>query len=293
MFVDSIRTNVPTELLRTLVTVCELRSFTKAAQLLQLTQPAVSEQIKKLEIIIGREIINRRLSGINLTPSGLEVLKSAQRLLSINDQIVFECGTEGNLQFIRFGVPNLLAGTMLPSIVREVRTHAPDAQLQICCENSPSLLRMLRLGYLDVTFAYFEPGDGADAVRSWTEELGWVRAVDFEMPLDEPVPIISSPSLLQVDHMAAEAMKREKRRYRIVFSAVDFGARFAAAAAGLGYMPLTRRIKPPHLVTEERLLPRLGSFQIGLFVREEFEMKGWRSFVSALELIGDPRPAVA
>jgi hypothetical protein len=58
-------------------------------------------------------------------------------------------------------------------------------------------------------------------------------------------------------------------------------------------MPLTRRIKPPHLVTEERLLPQLGSFQIGLFVREEFEMKGWRSFVSALELIGDPRPAVA
>jgi DNA-binding transcriptional LysR family regulator len=292
MFVDSMKTNVPTELLRTLVTVCELRSFTKAAQLLQLTQPAVSEQIRKLEIIIGREIINRRLSGINLTPSGVEVLKSAQRLLSINDQIVFECGTEVGLQVIRFGVPNLLAPVMLPSIVREVRAHAPDAHLQICCENSPSLLRMLRLGYLDITFAYFEPGDGTDAVASWVEELGWVRAADFEMAAGEPVPLISSPSLLQVDRTAVEMLKRAKLRYRIMFSAVDFGARFAAAAAGLGYMPLTKRITPAGLVREERLLPPLGSFEIGLFVRDEFEIKGRRSFLSALRGIGDPQRTV-
>mgnify|MGYP003694728899 CR=1 FL=1 len=42
MFAESIKTNLPTELLRTLVTVCEFRSVTKAAQLLQLTQPAVT-----------------------------------------------------------------------------------------------------------------------------------------------------------------------------------------------------------------------------------------------------------
>jgi hypothetical protein len=78
-----------------------------------------------------------------------------------------------------------------------------------------------------------------------------------------------------------------------VFSAVDFGARFAAAAAGLGYMPLTRRINPPNLVPEQRLLPPLGSFEIGLFVREDFDMKGWRSFISALERIGNPRSVVA
>ena len=39
MFAEDIKTNLPTDLLRTLVTVCEFRSFTKAAQLLQLTDP--------------------------------------------------------------------------------------------------------------------------------------------------------------------------------------------------------------------------------------------------------------
>jgi DNA-binding transcriptional LysR family regulator len=288
MFAESIKTNVPTDLLRTLVTVCELRSFTKAAQLLQLTQPAVSQQIKKLEIIVGREIIDRKLSGINLTQTGLEVLKSAQRLLSINDQIVFECGTEVGLQVIRLGVPNLLAGSLLPDIVKEIRSHAPDTQLQTCCENSPNLLRMLRLGYLDVAFAYCEAKDIADAVCSWTERIGWVRARNFEMPAGDVVPLISSPSILQVDRIATDVLKREKRRYRIVFSAVDFGARFAAVAAGLGYMPLTRRLIPAHLVIEEQALPPLGSFQVGIFVREDFDIKGLRSIIAAMETIGNP-----
>ncbi|MGZ3351631.1 MAG: LysR family transcriptional regulator, partial [Xanthobacteraceae bacterium] len=92
MFAESIKTNLPTELLRTLVTVCEFRSVTKAAQLLQLTQPAVLQQIRKLEIIIGSDIIDRKLAGINLTETGSEILKSAQRLLSINDKIILECG---------------------------------------------------------------------------------------------------------------------------------------------------------------------------------------------------------
>jgi DNA-binding transcriptional LysR family regulator len=287
---EGVTINVPTELLRTLVTVYELRSFTKAAQLLQLTQPAVSQQIKKLEIIIGRDIIDRNLSGINLTETGEEVLKSAQRLLSINDQIVLECGTEFGTQMMRLGVPNLLAGILLPQIVQEIHRHMPDAQLQTCCENSPNLLRMLRLGYLDIAFAFCTGEEAANAACSWTEAIGWVGARSLEPPAVDPVPLISSPSVLQVDRIATEALKRAKRRYRIVFSAVDFAARFAAVAAGLGYMPLTKRLCPPHLVLEERVLPSLGSFSVGIFVREEFEPKGLEAMIGALQAVSNPGP---
>jgi len=285
MLSESMKINVPTDLLRTLVTVYELRSFTKAAQLLQLTQPAVSQQIKKLEIIVGREIIDRNLSGINLTETGEEVLKSAQRLLSINDQIVFECGTEIGVQVVRLGMPNLLAGVLLPEIVKEIRRHIPDAHLQICCENSPNLLRMLRLNYLDIAFAFCAEEEAREATRAWTERIAWVRAPSFELPEGEPVPLISSPSVLQVDRIATEALKRDNRRFRIVFSAVDFAARFAAVAAGLGYMPLTRRLLPPHLAFEERALPPLGTLSAGIFVRDEFDLKGMQSLVDTLEAI--------
>jgi DNA-binding transcriptional LysR family regulator len=292
MFVDSIKTNVPTELLRTLVTVCELGSFTKAAQLLQLTEPGVSQQIKKLEIIIGREIIDRGLSGINLTQSGTEVLKSAQRLLSINDQIVLQCTDVGS-SIIRLGMPNLFARNLLPEIVKQIRRSAPGVQMQIYCDNSPNLLRMLRLGYLDVTISYADPKDIPDALRSWGEELGWVHAANVALGDADPVPLISSPSVLEVDRVATEALKRCKRRYRIAFSAADFGARFAAVAAGLGYMPLTRRLAPSNLVVNEEALPALGHLMVGIFVRRGFEMKGLHAFVGALETVASPGATVA
>jgi DNA-binding transcriptional LysR family regulator len=274
MFAESIKTNLPTELLRTLVTVCEFRSVTKAAQLLQLTQPAVLQQIKKLEIIIGSEIIDRQLAGVNLTETGSEILRSAQQLLSINDKIIFESGDQAGLQIVRLGIPNLFAKSVLPKIVEEIRAWAPKAQLQVCCDNSPNVLRMLHMGYLDIAFAYGEANDMAAAKGSWVEEIGWVRASSFTASPDAPVPLISSPNVLRVDQIATDALKRSKRRYQIVFSAVDFGARFAAVAAGLGYLPLTRRLVPPNLVIEEDTLPPLGEFMVGIFVRKDFPRCG-------------------
>ena len=292
MFAESIKTNLPTDLLRTLVTVCEFRSVTKAAQLLQLTQPAVLQQIKKLEIIIGSEIIDRQLAGVNLTETGSEILRSAQQLLSINDKIIFEAGDQAGLQIVRLGIPNLFAKSVLPKIVEEIRARYPKAQLQVCCDNSPNVLRMLHMGYLDIAFAYGEASDMADAQGSWVEEIGWVRASNFTASPDAPVPLISSPNVLRVDQIATDALKRSKRRYQIVFSAVDFGARFAAVAAGLGYLPLTRRLVPPNLVIEEDTLPPLGDFMVGIFVRKDFNVTDVRSLVAALVAVASPEPSV-
>jgi DNA-binding transcriptional LysR family regulator len=292
MIGENLKANVPTDLLRTLVTVCELGNVTKAAQVLQLTEPAVSKQIKKLELIIGSSIIDRSLSGITLTRDGLEILRSAQRMLSINDQIIFECGDDVGVRAIRVGVPSLLATNLLPGIVKEIRAKAPDAQLQICCDNSPYLLRIFRLGYLDIVFVYCDAKDAADAACVWTEEIGWVRAPDFAVDPDEPVPLVGSPNVLRVDQIAIEALKRSKRSYHVVFSAIDFGARLAAVAAGLGYLPLTRRLIPPTFEIDDGTLPPLGSFKVGIFVRKEFDKKYVRSLVEALEAVARPGPHV-
>jgi DNA-binding transcriptional LysR family regulator len=50
-------TNIPTDLLRTLVAVVDLRSFTKAAQSLGVTQPAVSAQIRRLQFLLGADLL--------------------------------------------------------------------------------------------------------------------------------------------------------------------------------------------------------------------------------------------
>src|SRR5215472_2704472 len=99
------RINIPTDLLRTFVAVFELGSFTKAAHLFELTQPAVSAHMKKLESLIGADLIEKNVAGVNLTARGEEVLKYARRILSINDQIVNTAVR--TLPVIRLGIPNI------------------------------------------------------------------------------------------------------------------------------------------------------------------------------------------
>jgi len=96
-------TNIPTELLRTLVTVVELRSFTKAAQSLGVTQPAVSAQIKRLQGLLGTELLDKSAPGVTLTSAGELVVNYARRLLSINDQILDFAAPRSASQTLRIG----------------------------------------------------------------------------------------------------------------------------------------------------------------------------------------------
>ena len=83
--------NIPTDLLRTLVAVVDLRSFTKAAQSLGVTQPAVSAQVKRLQYLLGYDVLDKRTPGVSLTPRGEIVVTHARRLLS--------CAAHRNVRF--------------------------------------------------------------------------------------------------------------------------------------------------------------------------------------------------
>src|SRR2546423_6711547 len=98
-------TNIPTELLRTLVAVVELRSFTKAAQSLGVTQPAVSAQIKRLQNLLGSELLDKSAPGVTLTERGQTVINYARRLLSINDQILDLAVRRPSTEPLRIGIP--------------------------------------------------------------------------------------------------------------------------------------------------------------------------------------------
>src|SRR5260370_39846736 len=81
-------TNVPTDLLRTLIAVVDLRSFTRAAQLHGVTQPAVSAQIKRLQTLLGGELFDKSAPGATLTAKGEMVVNYARRLRALNDQVL-------------------------------------------------------------------------------------------------------------------------------------------------------------------------------------------------------------
>ena len=67
-------TNIPTELLRTLLAVVDLRSFTKAARALGVTQPAVSAQIKRLQSLLGFDLFDKSAPGVSVTEKGKRIV---------------------------------------------------------------------------------------------------------------------------------------------------------------------------------------------------------------------------
>src|SRR5262245_50119782 len=228
------KTNIPTDLLRTFVAICELGSFTKAANLFDLTQPAVSAHMRRLEAIIGADLIEKSLSGVTLTECGTEVLRHARRMLSINDQIVSGGGHQSHPNVIRLGIPNLYAPNKLGRIVTECAATTGDAKLQVLCDQSPGLLRSVRAGYVDLAAVLTLDEELEGALATWTAELVWVRARDFVLKPGAPVPLVSSPNLLIPDKIAMNVLEQANRPYEIVFTAFDTLARRPGAAAGLG-----------------------------------------------------------
>src|SRR5882757_9466619 len=277
--------NIPTELLRTFVAIYELGSFTKAAQLFDLTQPAVSAHMRKLEVILGGDIIEKKSSGINLTARGEQALKLARRILAINDELIVACGTHGPLHGIRLGIPNI-SPEALRKVIGAFRKETGHGRVKICCDHSIGLLQSVRSGYLDLAFVFADEVEMAGAVTSWSEDLVWVRAPDFVVEPGEVVPLISSPNWLVPDRRATEALDRAKQPYEIVFSAFDGSSRIAAVGAAVGCMAMPRSHVPSPLVIDKSgVLPELGPTTAGIVMREDLDAGELRPIIAALRAI--------
>ena len=281
------KVNLPTDLLRTFVAIYQLGSFTKAAQLFELTQPAVSAHMKKLEQLIGADLIERNVAGVNLTACGEQVLKYARRILLINDQIVSSASQQRALPVIRLGIPNIFAAFKLRPILAEGPDTIGNSRLQICCDHSGSLLRSIRSGYLDLAFVMTDEEEGSNnPLRSWVEDLVWTRAPDFAFDGDRPVPLVSSPNVLLPDRIALDALEQANQPYEIVFTAFDSLARRSGAMAGIGYLPLPRLLVPEGLVIEaDGVLPPLSPVTIDIIAREELDTASLTPLIDSVERI--------
>src|SRR5258707_13162140 len=96
--------NIPTDLLRTLISVVDLRSFTRAAQAQGITQPAVSAQIKRLQMLLGGDLFDKSAPGVTLTVKGQRVVGHARRLLALNDQMLELAAHGSSVARLRIGL---------------------------------------------------------------------------------------------------------------------------------------------------------------------------------------------
>lgn len=263
-------TNIPTDLLRTLVAVVDLRSFTKAAAKLGVTQPAVSAQIKRLQFLLGGELFDRSVPGVSLTPQGELVVSYARRLLSINDQIVHisDSGPRPEL-VIRLGTPSDSIASMLPSTLAQFRERWPDVRFIVRSDFYDPLVRQLRSGEIDLMMGV-SIAPPHDARHSRAHEVIWVRGDTTRIETERPVPLVSHGEECVYHRLAVKALNAAGLDWEDVFTGPSFASLRSAVTAGLGVMPITRRraVGAGMTVWEDAPLPKLPEIYSGIYVRE-------------------------
>lgn len=84
---------MPDVKMQTMLAVAECRNFTRAAEMLNMTQPAVSHHIKQLEDEMGFPLFIRSRAGLKLTPHGEIAVRYARRMNALDEKCVLNSGT--------------------------------------------------------------------------------------------------------------------------------------------------------------------------------------------------------
>ncbi|TXI90480.1 MAG: LysR family transcriptional regulator, partial [Cupriavidus sp.] len=181
--------NLDLDLLRTLVAIADHDTFGAAAETVQRTQSAVTQQMQRLEEQLGLTLFERQGRGKQLTRHGKKLLEYARQLLTINDEAL-RMLREGDLTgSLRIGAPHDVADTILPVLLSHIARSSPALRLEIHVGRSPFLMDSLRRGEIDLTVSTREDNTLEGIVLRTTPTI-WVCSADFVYERGTPVPLI-------------------------------------------------------------------------------------------------------
>jgi DNA-binding transcriptional LysR family regulator len=267
---DLRHTNIPMETLRAVVAIAVNGSLSKAANMLCLSQPAVSAQIKRIEGLVGGSIFTRTSSGSTTTELGRLVVLHARRIVESNDQLLrLRGGPEAN-RFLRLGISNLYAETLFDSKI-------DLSWAAVTADHSTAVLLGLLNGFIDIALALVTDETKIDVSLRKIDErairLVWVRSPNFVLSPGSPIPLLTWPGQF-ADEIMTRALEEASMIYKVTFLSPDHHATLAAAKAGAGLMVLPEDMLVPGLQhAKEYYLPPLKPVKLLLCERTDLASK--------------------
>jgi DNA-binding transcriptional LysR family regulator len=253
-------------LLRAFVAVVETGTVTGAAALLNLTQAAVSQQLKRLEELFGTQLFERHHKRLSLRPAGERLLAHAQRLIAVNDEVWASMSAPVYEGEVRLGVPHDIVGPYLPPILRRFDKAWPRVRVSLKCTTTPQLLALLRKGSLDLTLTT-EERCGTNGEALLDDDLVWAGALNGSAHRREPLPVSLGDESCEFRPSVLRALRDAGRDWRPVCEVSSMEPLLASMAADLAIGPLLRRSMPSYLgEVEDAGLPALPKFWINLYL---------------------------
>lgn len=257
--------NFDIALIRTFTAVADQGSMTVAANMLHMTQGAVSQQVKRLEEMLGSTLFERDKRGLRLTDAGERLRGNARRLLMLNDDIWADM-TERTVQgSVRLGVPYDLVGATLAPVLKSYADRYPQVEISLVCASSPELLEELEKGAIDLCVVE-EPFGSSQGECLVVERLVWVGAKGGNAYRKMPLPISMVADTCAFRSSVFAALSSGGRRWRTVFENGNIEATTATVRTDLAVTAWLASTVPADLdiLSIEEGLPELPVFAINL-----------------------------
>ncbi len=258
--------NVDVAVARAFLAVVETGSVTLAARQLNLTQGAISQQIRRLEELAVGRLFGRAGRRVVPTPAGERLVASARQFLAANDKLLGALRAPEFEGEVRFGAPYDIIGSYAPLILRRFALAFPSVRVTLICLDSLVLLDELKAGRLDLALTT-EIGcrKGGETLRS--DRLVWVGARGGSAHARDPLPVSLGAQTCVFRPVAVAALRKARRKWQAVCEVSNMEPVRATIEADLAVAPLLSHSVPESLetITTDRRLPRLPMFCVNLY----------------------------
>lgn len=292
--------NLDTDLLRAFVAVADARSFTRAGDTLGRTQAAVSQQVRRLEEVVGKRVFQRDTKSVSLTGEGELLLTYARRMLTLNDEVMALMRRPVTVASVRIGSPDDYATMLLPEVLARFAAVYPEVTVEVVCDNSPDLVAEIEKGRYDLALVTRHPDTkSGELVRR--EPVAWVAPPPNPnkgpnkglIEREDPLPLALFPKGCVVRDLAVATLEEIGRGWRVAFTSKSVVAVHGAVLGGLGVTAMEACTVPPTLrrLTEADGFPALPDVDMALHRAPGVAAKPVRLLADAIhDLLGPTAP---
>jgi DNA-binding transcriptional LysR family regulator len=258
--------NIDVAVARAFLAVVETGSVTLAAQQLNLTQGAISQQLRRLEELADHPLFRRAGRRIAPTPEGTRLVPTVKQFLAANEQLIDALRQPAFEGEVRFGVPYDIIGSYVPPILRRFGQAFPNIRVTLICKDTVVLLKEVKTSVVDVALTT-ELGCGNHGETLRSDRLVWTGARAGDAHTRDPLPVSLGAETCVFRPVAIAALKKARRSWQAVCEVSNMEPVRATLEADLAVAPLLGHSIPQSLeiIAADRRLPRLPMFQINLY----------------------------